>query len=90
VEFRIDFSGIDFIYLSRLDIKFDEVYSILNNEGSYFEPKDDFVLVLGFSSRKKFIKMAFRISGNANFEIEALQIELPDEEDIRESWCGRK
>ena len=87
MEFRIDFSGIDFIALRALGIKLDEVYNILNSETSYFEPKDDYALVMGFSSHKKFVKMAFRISRNANFEIEALQIGLPNEEDIRENWC---
>lgn len=33
--------------------------------------------------------MAYRISRSANFDIEALQIELPDEEDIRKNWCGK-
>jgi hypothetical protein len=89
MDFKIDFSGIDFIALRNAGIKFDEVSSLLANESSYFEPKYNYYLVIGFSSRKKFIKMAYQISRSANFEIEALQIELPDEEDIRKNWCGK-
>jgi hypothetical protein len=88
MDFIIDFSGIDFIALRNAGIKFDEVSSIVSNESSFFEPNRDFEYVLGFSSRKKFKQMAFRISRNVNFEIEALQIDLPDEGDIRECWCN--
>ena len=89
MDFKIDFSRIDLISLRNSGIIFTEVESILGNESSYFEPNGDFDFVLGFSSRKKFIQMAFRISRNVNFEIEALQIDLPDEKDIRECWCKR-
>ena len=87
MEFRIDFSEIDFIALKSSGIKLSEVHSILNNQNSYFEPNDGYNLVIGFSSHKKFIKMAYRVSRNVNFEIEALQIGLPNEEDIGENWC---
>jgi hypothetical protein len=88
MDFNIDFSMIDFIELRNLNITRDEIVSILNNQSSYFEYNDDFIYVLGFSTRRKFLQMAYRISKNANFEIEVLQVDLPYEKDIRQNWCG--
>ena len=79
---------IDFIELRNLNITRDEIVSILNNQSSYFEYNDDFIYVLGFSTGRKFLQMAYRISKNANFEIEVLQVDLPYEKDIRQNWCG--
>ena len=88
MDFNIDFSMIDFIEMRKCDITREEIVSILNNRSSYFEQNEDFIYVLGFSIRRKFIQMAYRVSKNANFEIEILQVDLPYEKDIKQNWCG--
>ncbi len=89
MEFNIDFSLIDLLELKRFNISLNEMNSVLINPSTYYEDNLDFVYVLGYSSKRKFIEMAFRVSKNSNFEIEALQIRLPYEKDIKKSWCGR-
>ncbi|HEY9044858.1 MAG TPA: hypothetical protein VIN08_03140 [Ohtaekwangia sp.] len=86
--FNIDFSMIDRMEMRNLNITPDEIVNILNNRSSYFEANEDFIYVLGFSTRRKFIQMAYRVSKNVNFEIEVLQVDLPYEKDIKQNWCG--
>lgn len=88
MEYNIDFSQIDLLELRKFNISFGEINSVITNPSSYFENKADFIFVLGFSDKRKFVQMAYRISKNTNFEIEALQIGLPYEKDIKENWCA--
>lgn len=89
MEFDIDFSQIDLLELKRFNIALEEINSVLINSSTYYEDNHDFVYVLGYSSKRKFIEIAFRVSKNISFELEALQIRLPYEKDIKKSWCGR-
>ena len=73
-----------------LNISAEEVKSVFENPNSFVKEFPDFVLLLGFSNKRKFVKIAYRISKSINFEIDALQIDLPYEEDIEDYWCAQK
>ncbi len=88
MEFNIDFSRINLLELRELHISLEEVKSVFGNPNSFAKEFPEFMLMLGFSSKRKFIKIAYRISKNVNFEVEALQKDLPYEEDIKGLWCS--
>lgn len=87
MDYNIDFSLIDLIELRRLNISTSEVRSVFSNDNSFYKDFGDFVFLLGFSDKRKFIKIAYGVSKNLNFEIEVFQNDLPYEEDIKTFWC---
>jgi hypothetical protein len=89
MEFNIDFSQIDRLVLRELNISRDEIYSVFSNQNSFHNEYPDFIFLLGFRSKRKFIKIAYQISKKANFEVEVLEIDLPYEEDIAKLWCNQ-
>lgn len=90
MDFRLDFSKIDLLELRTMNISADELNSIFTNENSVVKEYTNFTLLLGFSNKRKFIKVAFQISKNSKFDIEILQVDLPYEEDVKEYWCANK
>jgi len=87
-DYLYDFSQIDLVELKQFFINRSEVISVFNNPFSKLEPFRGFLYLIGFSERKKIIQIAFNISKNINFEIELLQIDLPDEKDIKKYYCS--
>lgn len=90
MDFRLDFSKIDLLELRAINISTNEAKSIFLNENSVVKEYKNFTLLLGFSNKRKFIRVAFQISKNSNFDIEVLQIDLPYEEDVKEYWCSKR
>jgi hypothetical protein len=90
MDFRLDFAKIDLLELRTINISTNEVKSIFLNENSIVKEYTNFTFLLGFSSERKFIRVAFQISKNSNFDIEVLQIDLPYEEDVKEYWCAKR
>ena len=90
MDFRLDFSKIDLLELRTINISMNEVKSIFLNENSVVKEYTNFTFLLGFSNKRKFIRVAFQISKNSNFDIEVLQIDLPYEEDVKEYWCAKR
>jgi hypothetical protein len=88
MEFNIDFSNVSLLAMRDLHISVEEVKSVFANPNSIVKGYPDYNFLLGFSNKRKFVKIAYRISKNSNFEVDALQIDLPYEEDIKEYWCG--
>ncbi len=87
MDFNIDFSNLQATEMKRLNISFEDIRSVFSNSTSFHEPFEDFYYLIGFSSQRKFIQVAYRISKNINFEVEVLEIDLPYEKDIKEHWC---
>ena len=52
--------------------------------------KKKFSYAIGYVKQTKFIKAAYNVSKNANFDIELLLAEIPNEEDNKRYWCNRK
>ena len=87
-DFDIDFSSILWVEVRRLGISIDEVHSVFKNPSSSFTTLHGEEFVVGFTNKRKFIVVSYRIAKNANFDIEVIEIELPHEEDIKRSWCS--
>ncbi|MCZ8069791.1 MAG: hypothetical protein ACK514_02215 [Bacteroidota bacterium] len=87
MDFNIDFSKIDRLEMRDLNISDQEVKSVFDNENSFVKEFPNFTLLLGFSAKRKFFKIAYQVSKNLNFDVEALQIDLPYEEDVKQYWC---
>jgi hypothetical protein len=89
MEFNIDFSLIDRLALREMNISMDEAQSVFSNQNSFHKEYENFIFLLGFSNKRKFIKIAYQIAKNVNFEVEVLEIDLPYEEDIAKFWCNQ-
>ncbi len=90
MDFKIDFSGIDLVALRDLNVGATEIESVVVNTNSFFQDWGHSFFLLGFSSKRKFIKIAYRVAKNPNFDIEILQVDLPNESDIENYWCQRE
>ncbi|MBY0433666.1 MAG: hypothetical protein K2U26_06115, partial [Cyclobacteriaceae bacterium] len=82
MEFALDFSLIDLSALRSQHIRLSEVSSVLKSPTSVLHPQKGFDYLIGFSDQKKFIHIAFRVSGSPKFDLQILQVELPYENDI--------
>jgi hypothetical protein len=69
MEYRIDFFDVDGLLMRELGISEAEVYSVVVSPNSYFDFRPDFNYCLGFSSKRKFIQVAFVYSQNPNFDL---------------------
>ncbi len=58
-----------------------------DNHGARHFVYEDFMYVIAYSKDRKIIHVAYRRSKSIKFDIELLQVELPDEEDIKKYWC---
>lgn len=92
-DYLYDFSQIDLVELKQLHINRNEVISVFNNPLSQLKAFKGFLFLIGFSERKKITQIAFNTSKNINFELEILQIDLPDERDwaalrIKKYYCA--
>jgi hypothetical protein len=88
MDFDIDFSLIQWIEIRKLGISMEEVYDVFKNPNSSITSLLDESFAVGFTSKRKFIVVSYRIAKNVNFNIEVIEIELPYEEDIKRSWCS--
>jgi hypothetical protein len=87
--FDIDFSDIPWVEIKKLGISLDEVFSVFENPSSSIASSLAGEFIVGFSNKRKFVVITYKIAKNANFDIEVIQIELPYEEDIKKFWCLR-
>jgi len=85
--FKFDVSKINLLELKELDIRLTEIESVFKNQYSAYKRFDGFEYLIGFSSRRKFIHLAFREHPSLEYDYELLQIDLPYEEDIRKYYC---
>lgn len=85
--FIFDYSDFDFLEMKKLNITMIEIQSVFQNPSSVFDKTDWFQYLIGFSSQRKFIQIAFEVSKNSNFDVKLLQIDLPYEKDIKINWC---
>ncbi len=88
MDFDIDFSQIQWIEVRKLGISIREIHDIFKNPSSVFSTVQGEPIIVGFSSKRKFIVATYQIAKNINFDIEVLQIDLPYEEDIKNYWCA--
>jgi hypothetical protein len=86
-NFTFDFSGVSWITLRSLGISMKEVMSVFRNPSSAVDRIDDIDFLIGFSDKRKFIMVAYRLAKNSNFDLEVLQVDLPYEKDIKKIWC---
>ncbi len=89
MDFEIDFSDVPWVEIRKLGISIDEVYSVFKNPNSSVASSTTGEFIVGFSNKRKFVVITYKIAKNANFDIEVIQIELPYEEDIKKFWCLR-
>jgi hypothetical protein len=87
LDFNIDFSNIPWIDVRKLGISIVEIYDIFKNPRSTFSIVQGENIIVGFSTKRKFIVATYEIAKNINFDVEVLQIDLPYEEDIEKYWC---
>ena len=67
----------------------EEVFSVFQNpttEVFLFKNKE---CLIGFTSKRKFILVAYQVAKSPNFDIEVHEIDLPYEEDIESIWCRK-
>ncbi len=86
-DFIFDYSSLNRIALRKENVSLDEISSVFLSDNSIIHPQKGFDYMIGFSNRKKFIHIAYRVAKNHKFDIEILQAELPNEEDVKEYWC---
>jgi hypothetical protein len=89
-EFSIDFSGINWIEMRKIGISPDEVVSVFGKPSTEFFFHREMECLVGFTSKRKFILVAFRVAKSINFDIEIFDIDLPYEEDIESIWCRKR
>lgn len=98
-EFRLDLRSIDLLEEKQNGILQQDIKMILGIENTEFHrfPPIEFPnlpkeaeYAIGYINRVKFLHIAYRISKSVNFDIEILQVGIPDEEEITKYWCRRK
>ena len=89
-KFHLDFSKIDLVALKKLGITrggIENVFAFENDNSNHFGYAN-FIYVIAFTSDRNIIHIAYRISKSVTFDIELLQVDLPeDENDIKKYWC---
>ena len=90
MDFRIDFSEIDLVGFRQWHISVREIESVVVDPNSFHGTLSSASFILGFSDKRKFIKVAYRVAKSSNFDIEILQVELPNENDIQDYWCKKR
>ena len=86
-DFLFDLSLLDGLELKRLNITLQEIKDVFNAATSKAHPQIGFVYLIGFTSKRKFIHIAYRVAKNIKFDLELLQVDLPYEEDVKNYWC---
>lgn len=89
-KFKIDFRKIDLLGLKSLGILTQDIDSLFITENSEFHEFKNFSYIIGYVNQRMFIKAAYNVSINPNFDIEIIQAAIPNEEDIKRYWCNRK
>jgi hypothetical protein len=87
IYYNIDYSLIDRLELKKINVTFEEIQSVFFSPNSHLKPYTGFDYLIGYSNRRKFIHVAYKVSPDPNYELQALQIDLPYEEDIKDHWC---
>ncbi|MBC8110771.1 MAG: hypothetical protein H7Y04_06905 [Verrucomicrobia bacterium] len=88
LSFRLNFTDIDLAGLNaEEDITPQEVRSIFENPKSRYLFTKDIFFIIGYSHHKRIIQVAFRVAESIYFDLDILQIEIPDEEEIEQFYC---
>jgi len=82
-----DFSNIHWFEIRKMGITMEEVIDVIQSSKSSVGFIVNSEFLVGFTSKRKFIVVAYCISKNVNFDIEILDIDLPHEEDIAKIRC---
>lgn len=86
-SFNIDFRYVNLLALKNRGILVKEIRKTFETENSTYHRFPDFLYVIGYIDNVKFLHIAYRISKSINFDIEVLQVGIPNEEDIKKYWC---
>ena len=89
-NFKIDFRKINLLELKNIGILTQDIDALFVTENLEIHEFKKFSYAIGYVKQTKFIKAAYNVSKNANFDIELLLAEIPNEEDIKRYWCNRK
>ncbi len=86
-SFNIDFRSVNLLELRNRGILVKEIRKIFETENSKYHRFTDFLYVIGYLDKVKFLHIAYVISKSITFDIEVLQVGIPNEEDIKKYWC---
>lgn len=90
MNFRLDFSRLDRLELKALGILPQDLSTLFITENTEFHERSEFSYAIGYINQTRFIHAAYLVSKSDNFDLELLQVGVPDEEDIKAYWCKRK
>ncbi|MEQ9302199.1 MAG: hypothetical protein RIF33_26700 [Cyclobacteriaceae bacterium] len=88
-EFLLDFVGIDRLKMKDLGIAPSQVANVLllGNTCVHEFKNPEHMYAIGYFDGIKFLHIAYRISKKIKFDLEILQVGIPNEEDIKRYWC---
>lgn len=89
-EFNIDFRNVNLLELKRVGILSQEIKQLFLTENSNFSVINGVQYVIGYVNQTKFIHVGYTLSKNVNFDIELIDVGIPNEKHIRKYWCSRK
>jgi len=89
-KLKIDDYSIDKVELRKIKTTIKEVDEMLSKENTCIynrEYPQKHAYAIGYLDGRKFIPLAYEIPKNHIFDIKALQIGIPDGEEIKRYWC---
>ncbi|GEM_PF-3025032 len=89
-KFQIDYRKIDLIAQKRLNgIVMADIIELFSSDRSILVGSSDMkeVLNIGYVNGRKFIYAIFIFSKNHTFDVELLDVGIPNEKQIRAYWC---
>lgn len=86
-DYKLDLRMIDLVELKKLGIKQNEIYEVLTTSNTIFIEYNDFSYAISYLERNKFLHIAFLISNDRRFDFIILQVDIPNESDIKKIWC---
>jgi hypothetical protein len=72
-EILFDYSNVNWIDLRKSGIVMEELSSVFRNRSSKVDIFNSIEYLIGFTSKRKFIVVAFQVAKNPNFDIEILR-----------------
>ena len=89
MDLKIDYRNVNWVYLRSKGITQKDLSQFFQAEWLEIENLRDkgFSYAIAYVNEQKMIHIAYRISKNVNFDIEVLQIGIPNGEDIKRYWC---
>lgn len=72
MNFTFDFFSVDWIALKNQGITMKEMMTVFVNPSSVIDNVNDIDYLIGFSDKRKFLIVAYRLSKNPNFDLEVL------------------